>query len=134
MFDIRVHPVAPAAYRHAWLHADDYQRLYRQSIEHPELFWAEQARQFLDWFKPWRSVHHGDFRQGQASWFRGGQLNAAYNCLDRHLASRGEQTAIIWEGDEPGQSRHLSYRELHEQVCLLANALKLLGVKKGDRV
>ncbi|MCC6074210.1 acetate--CoA ligase [Pseudomonas sp. GCM10022188] len=134
MFDIRVHPVAPAAYRHAWLHAEDYQRLYRQSIEQPEQFWAEQAQRFLDWFKPWRSVHHGDFRKGQVSWFRGGQLNAAYNCLDRHLATRGEQTAIIWEGDDPGQSRYLSYRELHEQVCRLANALKLLGVHKGDRV
>lgn len=134
MFDIQIHPVAAAAYRHAWLHADDYQRLYRQSIDHPEQFWAEQARQFLDWFKPWRSVHHGDFRRGQASWFRGGQLNAAYNCLDRHLASRGEQTAIIWEGDDPAQSRYLSYRELHEQVCRLANALKLLGIRKGDRV
>lgn len=134
MFDIRPHPVDAAAYRHAWLHAEDYRRLYRQSIDHPEQFWSEQARQFLDWFRPWRSVHHGDFARGQASWFRGGQLNAAYNCLDRHLASRGEQTAIIWEGDEPGQSRHLSYRELHEQVCRLANALKLLGVRKGDRV
>ncbi len=134
MFDIRTHPVDAAAYRHAWLHAEDYRRLYRQSIDHPEQFWSEQARQFLDWFRPWRSVHHGDFARGQASWFRGGQLNAAYNCLDRHLASRGEQTAIIWEGDEPGQSRHLSYRELHEQVCRLANALKLLGVRKGDRV
>ncbi|SDT27278.1 acetate--CoA ligase [Pseudomonas oryzae] len=134
MFDIQIHPIAAAAYRHAWLHAEDYQRLYRQSIDHPEQFWAEQARQFLDWFKPWRSVHHGDFRRGQASWFRGGQLNAAYNCLDRHLATRGEQTAIIWEGDDPAQSRYLSYRELHEQVCRLANALKLLGIRKGDRV
>ncbi|MCQ4348160.1 acetate--CoA ligase [Pseudomonas stutzeri] len=134
MFEIRPHPVDAAAYRHAWLHPEDYRRLYRQSVEHPEQFWAEQARQFLDWFKPWRSVHHGDFARGQASWFRGGQLNAAYNCLDRHLASRGEQTAIVWEGDEPGQSRRLSYRELHEQVCRLANALKLLGVRKGDRV
>ena len=134
MFDIRVHPVAAAAYRHAAVHADDYQRLYRQSIEQPEPFWAEQARLFLDWFKPWRSVHHGDFAKGQASWFRGGQLNVAYNCLDRHLARRGEQTAIIWEGDDPAESRHLSYRELHEQVCRLANALKHLGVNKGDRV
>ena len=134
MFEIRVHPVAAAAYRHAAVHADDYQRLYRQSIEQPELFWAEQARLFLDWFKPWRSVHHGDLRQGQASWFKGGQLNVAYNCLDRHLAQRGEQTAIIWEGDDPAESRHLSYRELHEQVCRLANALKHLGVNKGDRV
>ena len=134
MFDIRVHPVAAAAYRHAFLHADDYQRLYRQSIDHPESFWAEQARLFLDWFKPWRSVHHGDFRKGQTSWFRGGQLNVAYNCLDRHLATRGEQTAIIWEGDDPAQSAYLSYRELHEQVCRLANVLRLHGVQKGDRV
>ena len=134
MFDIRVHPVAAATYRQAWLHAEDYRRLYRQSIERPELFWAEQARLFLDWFKPWRSVHHGDFAKGQASWFKGGQLNVAYNCLDRHLASRGEQTAIIWEGDEPGQCAHLSYRELHEQVCRLANVLRQHGVNKGDRV
>ena len=134
MFDIRVHPVAAATYQHAFLHADDYRRLYRQSIEQPEIFWAEQARRFLDWFKPWRSVPHGDFAKGQASWFKGGQLNVAYNCLDRHLAQRGEQTAIIWEGDDPAQSSRLTYRQLHEQVCRLANALKHLGVNKGDRV
>ena len=134
MFAIRIHPVSASAYRHADLHAEDYRRLYRQSVEHPERFWAEQARHFLDWFKPWRSVHHGDFARGQASWFKGGQLNVAYNCLDRHLASRGEQTALIWEGDEPGQNRYFSYRELHAEVCRLANVLRQHGVGKGDRV
>lgn len=134
MSDSRIHPVSASAYRHAVLHAEDHRRLYRQSVEQPERFWAEQARHFLDWFKPWRSVHHGDFARGQASWFKGGQLNAAYNCLDRHLAARGEPTALIWEGDEPGQCRQLSYRELHDEVCRLANVLRQLGVGKGDRV
>lgn len=89
MFEISVHPVPDAVRQRAYLNDDDYQRLYRQSVENPDEFWGEQAKAFLDWFKPWHSVHHGDLRKGQATWFKGGQLNVAYNCIDRHLERRG---------------------------------------------
>ncbi|WP_137888303.1 acetate--CoA ligase [Pseudomonas sp. 2FE] len=134
MFEITAHPVADAVRQRAYLNSDDYQRLYQQSIEHPETFWAEQASAFLDWFKPWHSVHHGDLKQGQATWFKGGKLNVSYNCIDRHLQQRGEQIAIIWEGDNPAESAHITYKKLHHHVCRLANVLKSRGVQKGDRV
>ncbi|WP_137820401.1 acetate--CoA ligase [Pseudomonas sp. 2FG] len=134
MFEITAHPVADAVRQRAHLNSDDYQRLYRQSIDHPETFWAEQASAFLDWFKPWHSVHHGDLKQGQATWFKDGKLNVSYNCIDRHLQRRGEQIAIIWEGDNPAESAHITYKKLHHHVCRLANVLKSRGVQKGDRV
>jgi acetyl-CoA synthetase len=134
MFEITRHPVTNAVRQHAHLDNDTYLRLYRQSIEQPDAFWAEQAKQFLDWFKPWDRVQHCDMRLGQAEWFKGGRLNVAHNCIDRHLASRGEQIAIIWEGDNPNESAHITYNKLHSHVCRLANVLKQRGVKKGDRV
>ncbi len=134
MFEITAHPVADAVRKRALLDSDDYQRLYQQSIEHPETFWAEQANRFLDWFKPWHSVHHGDLKQGQATWFKDGKLNVSYNCIDRHLEQRGEQIAIIWEGDNPAESAQITYKKLHHNVCRLANVLKSRGVQKGDRV
>ncbi|HCE7275573.1 TPA: acetate--CoA ligase [Pseudomonas aeruginosa] len=134
MFEISVHPVPDAVRQRAYLNDDDYQRLYRQSVENPDEFWSEQAKAFLDWFKPWHSVHHGDLRKGQATWFKGGQLNVAYNYIDRHLERRGEQIAIVWEGDNPSESAHITYRKLHHNVCRLANVLKSRGVEKGDRV
>ncbi|MCU7651012.1 acetate--CoA ligase [Pseudomonas piscis] len=134
MFDISIFPKADAVRQAAQLSQDDYLHLYRQSIEQPELFWAEQAKRFLHWSQPWTEVHRHDSRTGQASWFRGGQLNVSYNCIDRHLETRGDQTAIIWEGDDPAESLHITYRTLHQQVCRLANLLKNRGVKKGDRV
>ncbi|TKD46526.1 acetate--CoA ligase [Azotobacter chroococcum] len=134
MFKIANHPVSEASLQHSWLDNDDYLRLYRQSVEQPERFWAEQAGAFLDWLKPWQSVHRGDMSKGQTSWFEGGQLNVAHNCIDRHLKQRGDQVAIIWEGDNPADSARITYRQLHEQVCRLANLLKSLGVGKGDRV
>jgi len=134
MFEISVHPVPDAVRQRAYLNDDDYQRLYRQSVENPDEFWGEQAKAFLDWFKPWHSVHHGDLRKGQATWFKGCQLNVAYNCIDRHLERRGEQIAIVWEGDNPSESAHITYRKLHHNVCRLANVLKSRGVEKGDRV
>ncbi|MGH8353134.1 MAG: acetate--CoA ligase [Pseudomonas sp.] len=134
MFEITPHPVADAVRQRAHLNDDDYQRLYRQSIEHPESFWAEQAKAFLDWFKPWDKVHKGDLKQGQASWFKGGKLNVSYNCIDRHLEQRGEQVALIWEGDNPAESAQITYKKLHHHVCRLANVLKSRGVQKGDRV
>ncbi|SDI08981.1 acetyl-CoA synthetase [Pseudomonas benzenivorans] len=134
MFEITRHPVADAVRQRAHLDDADYQRLYRQSVEQPESFWAEQAKAFLDWSSPWDKVYSGDLKKGQANWFKGGRLNVSYNCIDRHLEKRGEQIALIWEGDNPAESAQISYRKLHQQVCRLANVLKSRGVKKGDRV
>ena len=134
MFEITRHPVPDAVRQRAHLDNDAYLRLYRQSVEQPEIFWAEQANAFLDWFKPWDQVHASELKQGRAEWFKGGQLNVAYNCIDRHLEKRGEQIAIIWEGDNPAESAHITYNKLHHNVSRLANVLKRRGVKKGDRV
>lgn len=133
MFDLRDYPQALAVSQSAALSDDDYRRLYRQSVDAPDTFWAEQARR-LDWIKPWSGVQQCDLNTGSARWFDGAQLNVSLNCIDRHLAQRGEQTALLWEGDDPADSKAISYRELHRQVCRLANALKARGVKKGDRV
>lgn len=134
MSDFPIHPVPKALEQSAHINADKYREMYRQSIETPDEFWAQQASEFLSWDSKWQQVCSYDFRQGRASWFKGGTLNVSYNCIDRHLADRAEQTAFIWEGDDPIDDRHISYRELHQQVCKLANALKQCGVKKGDRV
>ncbi|MBM3265905.1 MAG: acetate--CoA ligase [candidate division Zixibacteria bacterium] len=116
---------------------EEYKNEYDRSIRDPEGFWAEKARTF-HWFAPWHTVrsYNYDVRKGPISirWFEGGKTNIVYNCLDRHLSTRGEQTAILWEGNEPGEDGKLTYRELHEQVCRFANVLKSRGVKKGDRV
>jgi acetyl-CoA synthetase len=116
---------------------EEYQEEYQRSIEDPESFWAEKAEEF-HWFKPWDTVcsYNYNMDEGPISirWFDGGTTNIAYNCLDRHLASKGDQVAIIWEGNEPGEDSTLTYRELHQQVCKFANVLKSRGVGKGDRV
>ncbi|KAB7628451.1 acetate--CoA ligase [Alkalilimnicola sp. S0819] len=130
----KIYPVPASAAERALIKAADYETLYRRSLDEPESFWAEQAERFLDWFKPWERVQNSDLAKGEIRWFEGGKLNVAWNCLDRHLEQRGDRTAIIWEGDEPDQGKHISYRELHLQVCRFANALKSRGVKKGDRV
>ncbi|HJH19271.1 MAG TPA: acetate--CoA ligase [Pseudomonas lactis] len=134
MFDISTFPTADAVRRAAQLSQEDYQRLYRQSIDQPDTFWAEQAKGFLDWIKPWHSVQQSDIHTGAAQWFAGGQLNVSYNCIDRHLAQRADQPAFIWEGDDPQQSNTITYRQLHQNVSRLANVLKSRGVSKGDRV
>ncbi|MBJ2215239.1 acetate--CoA ligase [Pseudomonas carnis] len=134
MFDISTFPTADAVRRAAQLSQEDYQRLYRQSIDQPDTFWAEQAKGFLDWIKPWHSVQQSDIHTGAAQWFAGGQLNVSYNCIDRHLAQRADQPAFIWEGDDPSKSCTITYRQLHQNVSRLANVLKSRGVNKGDRV
>ncbi|WP_055129259.1 acetate--CoA ligase [Pseudomonas mediterranea] len=134
MFDISQYPQADAVRRAAQLSQDEYQRLYKESIEHPSTFWAEQATRFLDWMTPWQTVQRYDLKNGDATWFAGGKLNVSANCIDRHLENRGDQTAIIWEGDDPAESAEITYRKLHHHVCRLANVLKSRGVKKGDRV
>lgn len=134
MSEHHIYPVKPEIASRAHISRDRYQQMYRQSIEAPETFWAEQALQFLDWRAPWHTLMRCDYQSADIHWFLGGKLNVSYNCLDRHLASRGDQTAIIWEGDHPDHDGKLSYRELHREVCKFANVLKSLGVKKGDRV
>ncbi|HBF63359.1 MAG TPA: acetyl-coenzyme A synthetase, partial [Gammaproteobacteria bacterium] len=111
-----------------------YDTMYRQSIEQPDAFWSEQATTFLDWTKPWNQVSEVDMQQGRIAWFNGGELNVSVNCIDRHLPARADQTAIIWEGDELNEDAHITYQQLYEQVCQLANGLRERGVQKGDRV
>ncbi|HEX2796284.1 MAG TPA: acetate--CoA ligase [Immundisolibacter sp.] len=134
MSDEKIYPVPADFAARALLNAADYEALYARSLADRDGFWAEQAERFVSWFEPWQTVCEEDLAAGHIRWFSGGKLNVAWNCLDRHLASRGEQTALIWEGDDPAFARHVSYRELHEEVCRLANVLKTRGVKKGDRV
>jgi acetyl-CoA synthetase len=133
MSQFPVHPV-PATFADAHITAEDYAGLYRRSIEDPEGFWAGQAERFLTWDRPWDEVMRYDFHAGEAAWFSGGQLNASVNCIDRHLPEKADTAAIIWEGDEPGDSRHITYAELKEAVCRLANVLRARGVSRGDRV
>ncbi|MBM4201590.1 MAG: AMP-binding protein, partial [Gammaproteobacteria bacterium] len=111
-----------------------YGSLYERSIREPDAFWAEQAHAFLTWTKPWHTVSAWDFRSGSIRWFDGGRLNACVNCLDRHLPARADQIAILWESDDGASDRPITYRELHEAVCRLANALKRHGARKGDRI
>lgn len=111
-----------------------YQSLYQRSINEPDVFWAEQANRFLSWIKPWDTVISEDFSKGHVRWFDGAQLNVTINCIDRHLANQADKTAIIWEADEPGQSKSISYQQLSDEVNRLANVLKDRGVTKGDRV
>jgi acetyl-CoA synthetase len=127
-------PVPEAIAKSAWLDEAGYFRLYQQSVDDPEGFWREQAKR-IHWIKPPTKIKDVDFtNKVHVRWFEDGTLNAAYNCLDRHLATRADQTAILWEGDSPSEHRHVSYAELHEHVCRLANVLKAQGVTKGDRV
>ncbi|MBV8336320.1 MAG: acetate--CoA ligase [Alphaproteobacteria bacterium] len=113
---------------------EEYFRLYRESLADPDHFWDRQGKR-LDWIKPFTTVQNASFEGNvHIAWYQDGTLNASYNCVDRHLPRRAEQTAILWEGDEPGEGRRVSYRELHDAVCRFANVLKSRGVKKGDRV
>jgi acetyl-CoA synthetase len=121
--------------KRAWVDAAKYDAMYKASIEDPDSFWAEQAGR-LDWFKAPTKVSDTSFGTDDVivKWYEDGILNVSHNCLDRHLATRGDQVAIIWEGDEPGDDKKITYKDLHEEVCKFSNGLKSLGVKKGDRV
>lgn len=134
MSDEKIYEVKPDIAAHAYITSESYPSMYRRSIDEPEQFWAEQAEQFLHWDKPWHTVMDYDFPSGHIRWFEGGKLNVSVNCIDRHLATRGDQVAIIWEGDNPAHDRKITYNELHSQVCKFANVLKAQGVKKGDCV
>ncbi|MFT4824133.1 MAG: acetyl-CoA synthetase [Halioglobus sp.] len=133
MSDFRAHPV-PANFHDAHIDPTRYKTLYQRSIADPDGFWGDMAKEFLDWDKPWDKVVSADFSTGDAQWFAGGKLNVSYNCIDRHLPERADQTAFIWEGDNPADSKHISYSQLKDEVCKLSNALKARGVSKGDRV
>lgn len=112
----------------------DYRRLYEYSVRDPDAFWNEQAQRFVSWYAPWKKVSDVNFATGHIRWFEGAKLNVSYNCLDRHLEERGNQTALIWEGDDPSMKSTMTYRALHEAVCRLGNVLKENGVSKGERV
>jgi acetyl-CoA synthetase len=133
MSEHKLYPV-PDSLADAHISADDYAAMYRRSIDDRDAFFAEMATQFLDWDQPWSEVCSFDFTRGEANWFAGGRLNVSVNCIDRHLPARADQTAIIWEGDDAADIRHISYRELHEEVGRLGNALRARGVGRGDRV
>ncbi len=134
MTDSTTYPVFDSIKEQTHLNKEQYQEMYARSLADPDGFWAEQANENIDWFKSFTTVSDYDFHSAQIKWFEGGKLNVSYNCIDRHLAKRASQTAIIWEGDNPDQSEHISYQKLHDEVCKLANAMKELGVGKGDRV
>ena len=134
MTDDKIYPVTDEWRDQAHLNQEQYQALYRESIDSPDTFWPRMAESFLSWSKPWTTLSDSNLAQGQAAWFVGAELNASYNCIDRHLPERSDQTAIIWEGDNPNQDAHISYAELHTKVCQLANLLRARGVSKGDRV
>ena len=131
----RVYPVSDAWREHAYIDDEGYRALYEASVRDPEGFWREQASR-LDWMTPFTKVKNTSFGPGDVSikWYEDGSLNVCANCVDRHLAKRGDQVAILWEGDEPDMDIKITYRQLHERVCRLANVLKKHGVKKGDRV
>ena len=131
----KIYDVPPAWQKRAFADKAKYQEMYARSIKDPNGFWAEQAKR-IDWIKPFTKVKNTSFDPHNVSikWFEDGTLNVAYNCVDRHLAKRGDQTAIIWEGDDPKDDKKITYKELHAEVCRFANVLKARGVKKGDRV
>jgi acetyl-CoA synthetase len=113
---------------------EEYRELYEQSVADPDTFWGDQARGHLSWDSDFETVQDTDFADGTVAWFLGGKLNAAYNCVDRHVKRHGDKTAIIWESDSPSESRHISYRELYRDVCRMANVLRSYGIGRGDRV
>ena len=131
----KIYDVSAEWAKRAWADDARYRDMYARSVNDPNGFWAEQAKR-VDWIKPFTKVENSSYAPGNISikWFEDGVLNVAWNCIDRHLRKRGDQTAIIWEGDDPSESKHITYRELHDEVCKFANILRTRNVKKGDRV
>ena len=134
MSEVHIYPAPRTLAAAAHISAERYSAMYARSINEPEAFWAEQAEQFVSWFKKWDKVQDWDYESVDIKWFTGAKLNVSYNCLDRHLETRGDDVAIIWEGDDPDIDKKITYRELHREVCRFANVLKARGVGKGDRV
>jgi acetyl-CoA synthetase len=131
----KIYDVSADWAKRAWIDDAKYQEMYARSVADPKGFWGDHGKR-IDWMKPFTKVENVSFAAGNISikWFEDGVLNVAWNCIDRHLAKRGDQTAIIWEGDDPSQSKHITYRQLHDEVCRMANILRTRNVKKGDRV
>ncbi|PCH84120.1 MAG: acetate--CoA ligase [Piscirickettsiaceae bacterium] len=134
MSENHIYKVNPEVAAHAHINKELYESEYKRSIEDTDGFWNEKAKEFLTWSKEWDTTVEYDFPKGEVKWFKGGKLNVSVNCLDRHLETRGDQPAIIWESDDPKVDKTYTYKELHTEVCKFANGLKSLGVKKGDRV
>ena len=130
----KIYPVNETIASNSHINENEYERLYQESIDHPDQFWSKQAELFIDWKEKWKEVSKTDMQNGNIEWFSGAKLNVAQNCLDRHLETRSNKVAIIWEGDEPEQHKNITYAELHNSVCKLANGLKSRGIHKGDRV
>lgn len=130
----KVYPVPKEFENHTHIRNDQYLAMYDASINRSDEFWSQKADEFITWFRHWSKLTESDFGQGEAKWFLGAELNASYNCIDRHLELKADHTAIIWEGDDPGDDLRVTYRELHDHVCRLANVLLDRGVNKGDRV
>jgi len=131
----QIYPVSEEFKKNAWIDKDKYNEMYAASVADPDAFWAEEGKR-LDWITPYTKVKNTTFEHPDVSikWFEDGTLNVSANCIDRHLAKRGDQVAIIWEGDDPAVDAKITYNQLHEHVCRLSNAMKANGVKKGDRV
>jgi len=131
----KVYPVPERVAKTAYINSMEmYNKIYKRSIEDPQNFWAEIAGEYVEWFKKWGKVeeYNFDVRKGPIylKYFEGGKLNVSYNCVDRHLKTRPDKVAIQWEGNEPGEERALTYRQLHEEVCKFANVLKAHGIKR----
>ena len=119
---------------HSNVSESEFQVLYKQSVENPDEFWSSQAESYLDWDKKWEEVKNTNIEKGEIAWFSGGKLNASVNCIDRHLPKDKNKIAFIWEGDDPEESKNITYQDLYDEVCKFSNVLKARGVKKGDRV
>ena len=132
MAEEKVYKILDDIAKHAFIGAERYQEMYTRSIEKSDIFWEEQAEKFLSWFSKWDKVQQWDYKNVGIKWFTNAKINVSHNCLDRHLEERGDQVAIIWEGDEPDVDKHITYRELHQEVCKFANVLKSRGARKGD--
>ncbi len=136
MAEDKIYPIPPAVAENAWINEEKYNSMYQQSIDDPDTFWGDMAKEFLSFDKEWDKVSNWHFGADDVSikWFEGAKLNVTYNCIDRHLPERADQTAIIWESDDPNKSEHISYQQLSDNVNRFANLLKARGAKKGDRI
>ncbi len=128
----KVYKVSGEISKNAHIDEKKYKEMYARSINDSDVFWEEQAEEFITWFSKWDIIQEWNFSDITISWFKNAKLNVSYNCIDRHLEKRGDQIAIIWEGDDPDDQKYITYRELHEEVCKFSNVLKSRGIKKGD--
>ena|SRR5687767_835024 len=132
MSESQLFPVPSDAAKRALIDAKKYEEMYRRSVSDPDGFWGEIGKR-VDWIKPFSKVKDVDYTGDiRIRWYYDGTLNVSVNCLDRHLAKRGDQTGLIWEGDDPAESKHITYSQAHEEVCRMANVLKALGAKRGE--